>query len=213
MEYAYDETVLDSTTEHVHRFYGEHSKLSCRESDMSSEGTNEASALQRSVNGRSSNNNSWCLKRNKGAPLRSILGRRHSDTASKFKHIKWNSTQKRRGSAIPGLIDFRKSNKHKETQESLGITTLQRENSIVLQRTESTKSNWLERTLSRRATGSAGSWGRKRPSAALVREIKAARQLGVIMGAFTLCFTPYFVLFMVVAFCDGCVSPDLMLGM
>lgn len=49
-----------------------------------------------------------------------------------------------------------------------------------------------------------------RPSAALAKEIKAARQLGVIMGAFTLCFCPYFVLFMVVAFCDGCISNGLM---
>ena len=52
-----------------------------------------------------------------------------------------------------------------------------------------------------------------RPSAALAKEIKAARQLGVIMGAFTLCFMPYFVLFMVVAFCDGCISNSLMTTM
>ena len=42
-----------------------------------------------------------------------------------------------------------------------------------------------------------------RQSSALTKEIKAARQLGVIMGAFTLCFLPYFILFLVVAFCDG----------
>ena len=52
-----------------------------------------------------------------------------------------------------------------------------------------------------------------RPSTALQREIKAARQLGVIMGAFTLCFFPYFVCFMVVAFCDGCIGPTLMTTM
>lgn len=46
----------------------------------------------------------------------------------------------------------------------------------------------------------------KRPSTALSREIKAAKQLGVIMGAFTLCFFPYFVIFMVVAFCHKCVG-------
>ena len=49
-----------------------------------------------------------------------------------------------------------------------------------------------------------------RPSSALNKEIKAARQLGVIMGAFTVCFLPYFVCFMVVAFCGACVSLDLM---
>lgn len=53
----------------------------------------------------------------------------------------------------------------------------------------------------------------RRPSTALAREIKAARQLGVIMGAFTVCFFPYFVCFMVVAFCDGCISPPLMTTM
>ncbi|GFO44153.1 inosine-5'-monophosphate dehydrogenase [Plakobranchus ocellatus] len=46
-----------------------------------------------------------------------------------------------------------------------------------------------------------------RQSSSLNKEIKAARQLGVIMGAFTLCFLPYFILYMVVAFCDDCVSP------
>ncbi|CAL1547253.1 unnamed protein product, partial [Lymnaea stagnalis] len=46
-----------------------------------------------------------------------------------------------------------------------------------------------------------------RQSSSLNKEIKAARQLGVIMGAFTLCFLPYFILFLVVAFCDDCVKP------
>ena len=36
-----------------------------------------------------------------------------------------------------------------------------------------------------------------RQTSSLTREIKAARQLGVIMGAFTLCFLPYFTLFLV----------------
>ncbi|XP_053377863.1 histamine H1 receptor-like [Mercenaria mercenaria] len=52
-----------------------------------------------------------------------------------------------------------------------------------------------------------------RQSSALTKEIKAARQLGVIMGAFTLCFLPYFILFLVVAFCDGCIDQGLLLAM
>ena len=45
-----------------------------------------------------------------------------------------------------------------------------------------------------------------RQASSLHKEIKAARQLGVIMGAFTLCFLPYFILFMVVSLCDNCVE-------
>ncbi|ESO83657.1 hypothetical protein LOTGIDRAFT_91892, partial [Lottia gigantea] len=52
-----------------------------------------------------------------------------------------------------------------------------------------------------------------RQTSALTKEIKAARQLGVIMGAFTLCFLPYFILFLVVAFCEGCIEPGLLTAM
>ncbi|XP_069693581.1 histamine H1 receptor-like [Periplaneta americana] len=44
-------------------------------------------------------------------------------------------------------------------------------------------------------------------SVVLQKEKKAARQLGVIMSAFVLCWLPYFVLFMVIAFCSDCVNP------
>jgi len=50
----------------------------------------------------------------------------------------------------------------------------------------SLRPRWLFR---RRARGRQ----RQKPSSALRKEIKAARQLGVIMGAFTVCFLPYFV--------------------
>ncbi|KAK3611237.1 hypothetical protein CHS0354_005250 [Potamilus streckersoni] len=52
-----------------------------------------------------------------------------------------------------------------------------------------------------------------RQSSSLRKEIKAARQLGVIMGAFTLCFLPYFILFTVVAFCDDCIDRGLFTAM
>jgi len=48
------------------------------------------------------------------------------------------------------------------------------------------------------------------PGTSLSKEVKAARQLGVIMAAFTLCFCPYFVCFMVVAFCESCIDARLM---
>ncbi|XP_051011060.1 histamine H1 receptor [Acomys russatus] len=40
----------------------------------------------------------------------------------------------------------------------------------------------------------------------LNRERKAAKQLGFIMAAFILCWIPYFIFFMVVAFCTSCCS-------
>ncbi|XP_055351328.1 histamine H1 receptor-like [Paramacrobiotus metropolitanus] len=44
------------------------------------------------------------------------------------------------------------------------------------------------------------------PTNKFKREKKAAFQLGVILGAFCLCFMPYFVSFIISAFCPGCVD-------
>ena len=44
----------------------------------------------------------------------------------------------------------------------------------------------------------------------LSSDVKAAKQLGVIMGAFCVCFLPYFVCFVVVAVCRQCVGDLLM---
>ena len=78
------------------------------------------------------------------------------------------------------------------------------------ERQDSAESALLKRAMKWRVR--AEMW-QHRPSRALAREIKAAPQLGVIMGAFTLCFFPYFVCFMVVAFCDGCIGQGLMTAM
>jgi len=45
----------------------------------------------------------------------------------------------------------------------------------------------------------------------LSSDVKAAKQLGVIMGAFCICFLPYFVCFVVVALCPLCVDDRLMI--
>ncbi|XP_053155605.1 histamine H1 receptor [Hemicordylus capensis] len=67
-------------------------------------------------------------------------------------------------------------------------------------RTDTTSLRYLKKT-----------WGRMRTHSIyhsqglhINRNRKAAKQLGCIMAAFMLCWTPYFVLFLVMAFCESC---------
>lgn len=50
----------------------------------------------------------------------------------------------------------------------------------------------------------------RQKQSSLSSDVKAAKQLGVIMGAFCVCFLPYFVCFVVVALCRQCVDDQLM---
>ena len=127
-------------------------------------------------------------------------GTRHANfdinrIASKFRPQR---KRRRRNSTVPGLINFRRLRNNKYDME----------NSLKKQALR-----FKDRIGSRSKIKRTPREGKKlHHSAALSREIKAAKQLGVIMGAFTICFCPYFVLFMVVAFCDGCISAGLMLA-
>jgi len=53
-------------------------------------------------------------------------------------------------------------------------------------------------------------YGDRQRQNSLSSDVKAAKQLGVIMGAFCVCFLPYFVCFVVVAVCHQCVDDQLM---
>ncbi|CAF3454927.1 unnamed protein product [Rotaria socialis] len=46
-------------------------------------------------------------------------------------------------------------------------------------------------------------------SHSLQKELKAARQLGMLVGVFTVSWLPYFILFLVVAWCNDCVSDEI----
>lgn len=58
------------------------------------------------------------------------------------------------------------------------------------------------------AAGGNNSGGRRADGVNLMKERKAARQLGVIVGAFLACWVPYFTLFPVMALCGTCVPPS-----
>lgn len=70
--------------------------------------------------------------------------------------------------------------------------------------TTATNGTKKKRTIACNNNGGSGG-GRRVEGVNLAKERKAARQLGVIVGAFMACWVPYFTLFPIMALCDTCV--------
>ena len=195
LEFLYDETVIDQLTERVQPFL-RGTSLSQRQSPTRAKRvtyaetclsksliTNKAPSRQH-VQKELMLDNRHRIGRNTRANLESISNIQHNHQRRKTssgQQVQNNSTTML--SLFP-MLKAPKSKKRKGVESALMKHAMKWRKKIIKQR--------------------------HKPSAQLRKEIKAARQLGVIMGAFTLCFLPYFILFMVVAFCDGCIQTGLM---
>jgi histamine receptor H1 len=106
------------------------------------------------------------------------------------------------GTQSQGLVHFEGVTVNVEYVELAGMDVKQKAGQHL--REDSTGSQY-RRTFGHKNTAKRRS--NDSDSVTLQKEKKAALQLGVIMSAFILCWLPYFVLFMVIAFCNDCVNP------
>ena len=218
VEYYYDEAVVDPQTERLHRFYDEHPKA-IRSNSERSRGTAETSLSSPTPPGSVIPNDTdvrTAIGRNSQKAKFASVGpqnRRHF-VRKKQNHRRDKSEHGTQLTSLGRILHI----KHKlgGVRESHDVDSALRRHAV----------KWRERFMKQhhkkgsntkniakyhqKNKGKRSNKKLNRPSAALAKEIKAAKQLGVIMGAFTMCFCPYFVLFMVVAFCDGCISAGLM---
>lgn len=196
VEYIYDENVLDPKTEKVERFfYQEHIPLNSKPGEILINPPivcNEPSISSGGTPVSSSSEERRALgyKSKKERPKYSLMsGLRQMRQAERI--LDHTVTVNRDGN---GITHVRSSN----GRPPRGGTPLMFEEDS--NRRLSTMLNIKHRIKNIRQSS-------------LKKEIKAARQLGVIMGAFTLCFLPYFIVFLVVAFCPNCIDPALLTAM
>lgn len=193
VEYVYDENVLDPLTEKVERFYYEDNVLqNYKESDVI---VNRRACAETSLS-TASGSTSTSSEREKHQTHRH--GNKKNTNYSLSSGIrKIREAEMLLNQTVTIANDRHGANKRKPRRES-NLNFMFKDDA---NRRMSNVQNIRDRIKV------------FKQSSSLTKEIKAARQLGVIMGAFTLCFLPYFILFMVVAFCDGCVDPGLLTAM
>lgn len=227
--YVYDEMVCDSKSERLHRFYYGESAGSMRlrvESEEEALGNGYAESICMMNMERSAPHSRvrFCTDEDNHCDNKPLPKENHPN---KNKYIK---PQKYITQRIPELRVNSKPCSPSDSEQDFNMFLNNKDvichrRSCLLPPTrgakpQSQKSSKLSSNyvIKNNFNGSSANtkWRKKkpknriRPSSALTKEIKAARQLGVILGAFTLCFFPYFVCFMVVAFCESCVGPELM---
>lgn len=184
IEYVYDENVIDQETEKVERYFYEEYPAPTPPSKPTNILLRNSSNISGDISGSSPS-----------TPMSSCSSNEDKRQKAKDKY-----------SLMSGLRRIREAESIIDTTASTGIKKSTSTNTFVFRDERSRRaSNNMFNITNRIKT--------IRQSSALTKEIKAARQLGVIMGAFTLCFLPYFILFLVVAFCDGCIDQGLILAM
>ncbi|XP_046563168.1 probable G-protein coupled receptor No18 [Haliotis rubra] len=187
VEYIYDESVIDPQTERIERYYyEEHLPL-----QIKNPGAVAGNCRARSETSSSHSSSS-------ASTFEDRPNDKHERTLSRGENY----------SLISGIRRIRQAERllDKTVAVSDGSRQNSREKNLFVLRDDK----------NRRLTGMLNIKERIktfRQSSSLTKEIKAARQLGVIMGAFTVCFLPYFILFLVVAFCDDCIDPGLLTAM
>jgi len=111
------------------------------------------------------------------------------------------------------LVKQRESDSNDVDLDHIEMWSIERSHCEIASRECSDGSGLPARLMHRLRRGGPRHLRRRRSSekpSSLSSEVKAAKQLGVIMGAFCVCFLPYFVCFVVVAVCRQCIDDHLM---
>ncbi|XP_074645795.1 histamine H1 receptor-like [Tubulanus polymorphus] len=221
VEFAYDERVIDSNTEKIQPFlYEEHKLTTFRTSEReeahgSSESTFSTNTKQSNISVSPKEHSAASCHFQKSAVVDQIHKSIKNDLQTSTKNTHFLMDRKRR---LKSILSNSKTNSSKAANSSNNAHSPSRTALIAVSaktKKSSSKSNHVvnstrDHSSARNKAASARMFGakfkRRRTTVSLTKEIKAARQLGVIMGAFSLCFLPYFIIFMVVAFCDGCID-------